>query len=98
MSLADVARAIDFLRLRKRNYQLAFSSPAGQAVMNDLATFCRAAETCVVPGNHDRTLLLEGRREVWLRITEHLRLNQEQLFALYAGQGYNTNLQEKDDG
>jgi hypothetical protein len=57
---------------RQRAYMLAFKEAAGQAVLNDLATFCRAAETCVVPGNRDLTYVLEGRREVYLRIRAHL--------------------------
>lgn len=94
-------QALAFLRLRSRAYRLTFGQPAGQEVLIDLANFCRAAETCVVaprgqPLDRDRSLVLEGRREVWLRITEHLRLNQEQLFALYAGQQYQR--QEQDDG
>lgn len=70
-------------------YLRAFGNYAGQAVMIDLARFCRAAESCVVTGDHDRTLLLEGRREVYLRIQDHLRLQPEQLYALYAGQNFN---------
>ena len=74
-----------FLEKRKRAYALAFGSPAGNDVLIDLASFCRAAETCAVPGNHDGTLLLEGRREVWLRIQQHLNLMPEELFHLYTG-------------
>ena len=50
----------------------------------------------MVAGDHDKTLLLEGRREVWIRIQQHMRLNQEQLFALYAGQHYVDNQGETD--
>lgn len=74
----------DFLRQRKRAYQLALSTPAGNEVLIDLAKFCRAAETCY----HDdprKHAVLEGRREVWLRIQDHLNLSSEQLYALYAG-------------
>jgi hypothetical protein len=66
-------------------YRAAFTHPAGEMVLADLAKFCRAAETCVIPGDHDRTLILEGRRECFLRITDHLNLSSEQLYALYAG-------------
>lgn len=68
-----------FLQERKRAYQLAFTSPAGEQVLKDLATFCRAKETCVVPGAPDMTNVLEGRREVYLRIQQHLELTPEQL-------------------
>ena len=78
-----------WLRDRKTAYQLVFDmrQVPDRAVMEDLATFCRAAETCAVPGDHDRTMLLEGRREVWLRIQQHLQLTPEQLFVLYGGVG-----------
>lgn len=67
----------------KRAYQLAFNSPAGEAVLNDLIPFCRAAESCVVPGDRDKTYVLEGRREVYLRIREYLDLTPEQLVERY---------------
>jgi hypothetical protein len=92
----SVAAALSFLHRRKRAFQLCFGSPAGKEVLIDLSKFCRAAETCVVAGDHDKTLLLEGRREVWIRIQQHMRLNQEQLFALYAGQHYVDNQGETD--
>ncbi len=68
---------------RKRAYQLVFATPAGQAVLIDLEPFCRARETCVVPGDRDRTYVLEGRREVYLRIRDHLDLTAEQLVEKY---------------
>ncbi len=67
----------------KRAYLLAFSPPAGPAVLNDLAPFCRAKETCVVPGDRDRTWVLEGRREVWLRIKDYLEMPVEDLIKKY---------------
>lgn len=88
MRLTDVyGKTLDFLRGRKRAYQLAFGSPAGQAVLADLATFCRANETCFNPDPRIHAVA-EGRREVWLRIQEHLNLSSEQLVALYAGQTF----------
>jgi len=76
---------LGFLRDRSRSYQLTFElmQPANIIVLEDLARFCRANESCVVPGDRDRSLVLEGRREVWLRIQQHLHLTPEQLFALY---------------
>jgi hypothetical protein len=73
-----------FLTDRKRAYQLAFGSPAGQAVLRDLAKFCRAADTefHADPRIH---AALSGRREVWLRIQQHINLTPEQLAALYDG-------------
>lgn len=81
-----VSRTLEFLRNRKQCYQLTFEKrqPANVTVLIDLASFCRANESCVVPGDRDRTLMLEGRREVWLRIQQHLNLTPEQLFDLYS--------------
>lgn len=78
---------VEFLFQRKRSYQLTFqeAQPANLEVLRDLAKFCRANESCVVPGDRDKTMLLEGRREVWLRIQQHLNLTPEQLFDLYGG-------------
>lgn len=82
-------QTFDFLEQRKRAYQVAFGNPAGAAALDDLAMFCRATESCVVaargyPLDLHRTLVVEGRREVYLRIREHLDLTTEQLFELYA--------------
>lgn len=75
--------AIAFFADRKNAYLLAFNTPAGKIVLDDLAPFCRAAETCVVPGDRDRTYVLEGRRETYLRIRAHLDLTPEQLRDIY---------------
>lgn len=50
----------------------------------DLAEFCRANESCfhTDPRAH---AALEGRREVWLRIQEHIHLTPAQLMALRLG-------------
>jgi hypothetical protein len=76
-------KAIEVFTDCKRAYQLAFNTPAGQAVLLDLMPFCRARETCVVPGDRDRTYVLEGRREVYLRIRDYLDLTPEQLVEKY---------------
>jgi len=77
------AKVLEIFSDRKRAYQLAFNTPAGEAVLIDLVPFCRAKETCVVPGDRDRTYVLEGRREVWLRIRDHLDLTVEDLVLKY---------------
>src|SRR5579859_7496104 len=85
MKLEQFGKLLDFMRARKRNYQLAFYTPAGNAVLMDLAEFCRASETCF---HEDPRLhaVLEGRREVWLRIQRHLHLSSEELAKLASGQ------------
>jgi hypothetical protein len=75
-------QAIAFFAERKTAYGLTFGSPSGKIVLEDLAYFCRARETCVVPGDRDRTYVLEGRRETWLRIQQYLDLTPEQLVEL----------------
>lgn len=80
-----VGKALDLFRFRKRDYQLTFTSPSGQNVLRDLAVFCRANENAAVPGNRDATMILVGRREVWLLIQKQLHLTSEELFALYGG-------------
>lgn len=90
-------RALDYLRVRSRNYKLAFSSPPAQDVLIDLAKFCRANESCfdADPRKH---AILEGRREVWLRLMNHIRLNPDELYAIYQGAHFNLKTVEtKDD-
>lgn len=86
-----------FIHKRKQSYQLTFqrSQPANLEVLADLSKFCRAEETCVVPGDRDKSLILEGRREVWLRIQQHLHLTEEQLMQLYSGNTAAVYQQEK---
>lgn len=91
----EVRKAWDYLGRRKRSYCLALKSPAGQDVLADLAKFCRADDTCF---HEDPRLhaVLEGRREVWLRIQKHLNLTQEQLYAIYTGRQFNPLAEDKD--
>lgn len=77
MNIVD--RTLAFLTQRKRAYQLAFKSPAGQEVLADLYKFCRAQETTFHPDARVSDALV-GRRDVWLRIANHLNMTPEQLF------------------
>lgn len=74
--------AVEFFRQRKAAYQLAFSAASGTAVLEDLAKFCRASSSCfhADPRIH---AALEGRREVFLRIREHLDLSPEEMVEHY---------------
>jgi hypothetical protein len=69
----------------KRAYQLCFSSPAGVAVLNDLARFCRVVQTTFVPGDRDLGLIYEGRRQVFLAISLFMNFTIEEQAALQAG-------------
>lgn len=81
--------ALKIMTDRKRAYQIVFNTPAGEAVLIDLTPYCREKETCVAAQNSKapidiyRTFLLEGRRDVLLRIREHLELTPEQLVERY---------------
>lgn len=69
---------------RKANYQFCFGSPAGKEVAKDLARFCRASETTMHPTQDARVhAMLEGRRQVWLRIHQHMNYSPEELAAVY---------------
>lgn len=82
-------RVIDVMRRRKHAYNLTFGTVAAGEVLIDLARFCRANETCF---HEDARLhaVAEGRREVWLRIQQHLHLTSAQLAQLYSGANINT--------
>ena len=53
-----------------------------EVVLKDLAKFCRAHQTTF---NKDPRIhaTLEGRREVWLRIEEFLKLTPEEIYELH---------------
>lgn len=79
---APAAKAAkDALLVRQRNYQTVFKGPVGEKVLQDLAEFCRA-NTSTFHADPRLHAVLEGRREVWLRIQEHLQLDSEQLWKL----------------
>ncbi len=68
-----------FLRQRRAAYAKTFNNPEGQKVLADLRRFCRASQPTADVNNVQTTYLLEGRREVWLRIQAHLKLTDEQV-------------------
>lgn len=73
------------LMARRHQYRLVFRSPPGEIVLKDLARFCRAHHSTFHedPRVH---AMLEGRREVWLRIASHLELSPDDLWQLYSRQ------------
>lgn len=52
------------------------------AVLKDLAKFCRAYES-TFDVDQRKHAALEGRREVWLRIAENLELSGEEIYELH---------------
>lgn len=75
------------MKLRRREaYAQVFGfegarTPAQEAVLADLRRFCRASTSCWAeePRAH---ALLEGRREVFLRIQQFLGMTEEQILQL----------------
>lgn len=66
----------------KRAYAVCFGNYAGQEVLMDLTRYCHAVRpTWSDDARHHARL--EGRREVFLRMTEHMHLSPEELLALY---------------
>lgn len=82
---ADVVQKLRIALFNRRHaYRETFKGPYGQDVLKDLARFCRAHDSTFAadPRLH---AMLEGRREVWLRLQHHLQLPPEQLWELYDG-------------
>ena len=75
-------RAKAFLFARKTAYNAVFRSAQGEVILRDLARFCRAHDTTFVPDDR-ASALMEGRREVWLRIQHHLQLSEAELWDIY---------------
>jgi len=76
----------DFLRSRAQAYTKTFSGIPAETVLEDLAKFCRANESTF---HSDARIegIMQGRREVWLRISQHLNLSPDELLQLYNPQG-----------
>lgn len=54
-----------------------------RAVLTDLALFCRMFTTTDDPNQKEDPKVLEGRRQVFLRIQEHLQFDYTQLYQLH---------------
>lgn len=79
----DRLRAL--LGTRQYHYQKTFRAPIAEPVLRDLARFCRANTSTFHPDARAHAVA-EGRREVWLRIQNHLQLSPEELFRLSTGE------------
>lgn len=78
LTASQVSQTLDGLTSRKSDY---LGIPQG--VLDDLRGFCRADRSCfdIDPRIH---AALEGRREVWLRIQQHLELTPEELLVFFS--------------
>jgi len=75
-----------FLSGRKGSYARLFDiqNRDAQAVLTDLSKFCRAHKSTAHLDPH-MAARLDGRREVWLRIQQHTKLDDETLWLLFGG-------------
>lgn len=83
--MSDVLdKARQFLQTRQYAYKQTFNGPLAETVLRDLARFCRANESTF---HEDARLhaVAEGRREVWLRLQNHLNLSPADLWRLTSG-------------
>lgn len=71
-----------FFQRRQSAYKKTFDNPEGRKVLADLRRFCRATQPTADVNNTNATFLLEGRREVWVRIQAHLQLTDEDVYNL----------------
>jgi len=69
---------------RRYAYRQTLKGPLAEEVLMDLARFCRAHASAFDPDPRTHAVI-EGRREVWLRIAHHLNLSEDQLWQLYSG-------------
>jgi len=79
---AWVEKARGFLKQRQTAYQRTFAGVSGEIVLRDLAKFCRAHSTTFHPDER-MSAILQGRHEVYLRIAQHLKLTEDQIWTLY---------------
>ena len=76
----------DFLIGRKQAYCQTFKGVHGEGVLTDLAKFCRANDSTFHPDPRTEGVL-QGRREVWLRISSHLNLTDAELYRFFNPNG-----------
>lgn len=79
-----LTQAKNFLFKRQRAYIDTFNpeSESARRVIKDLSDFCRANESTFHPDPRVQAQL-EGRRETWLRIQHHIKLDPDQLWIAY---------------
>jgi hypothetical protein len=80
---SSIEQAKAYLATRRMNYVRTFDGHPGKMVLADLARFCRANASTFheIPAVQSK---MDGRREVWIRIQHHLRLNDFELWQLFS--------------
>jgi hypothetical protein len=83
--IQDTVSAIkNLFKSRAHAYRMVFDekNQYTKTVLKDLAKFCRAHESTFHKDERQHAVL-EGRREVFLRILEHLNLEADEFMALH---------------
>jgi hypothetical protein len=80
-------RAMEKLGFRQRAYQQAFGQPGSPAYLAlvDLADYCGAFRADVVGLNEAHLREMNGRRQVFFRLWQHLNLNQAEMETVFKG-------------
>jgi len=87
MAVVQLAEQVrNFLITRGQAYRKTFNGVYAERVLTDLARFCRANESTFNPDPRAEGVL-QGRREVWLRIQKHLKLSEDELQAYFNPNG-----------
>ena len=81
-----IDRIRDFLTTRAQAYKRTFRGASGERVLNDLAHFCRAHSSTFNPDPRMEGIL-QGRREVWLRIAAHMNMTEKELWSHFNPNG-----------
>jgi hypothetical protein len=95
VTLPSALRVLRWLQNRRQSYQLVSNQPAGKVILADLARFCYAFESCWDPDPRIHAMK-EGRRSVWLRVQQHLKLSDAELYQIATG-GYSPPSAMEDD-
>lgn len=79
-------RAVHMLGFRQRSYQGVFGEGTqGQLVLVDLAVYCRAFLPDPDDISKDTLMAMHGRRQVYFRIIDHLKLSPIEIEGVYRG-------------
>lgn len=88
---------MEVIRVRSRDYKLSVNAPGVQAMLTDLAKFCRGVRTLntdVEEVSPTRLAMLVGRQQVWERIQHHLNLSTEELYLIYTGKPWKAEVED----
>ena len=73
------------LRDRETAFKLTFRNPSGEITLADLLDFCGVFDEAPWHGDQFSQGRVAGRRDVGLRILEHLHLTHEEMYAVIQG-------------